>query len=747
MLPPRHLGSPPVSGDFDIHQDMIYSTERQPTTLVIAATFTVEPIADCLNFWADLLDLPIVLEFAAYNQIFQALLDPYGAFATNRSGINIVLIRFEDWIRYHSATADTAPEAILERSVRELIQAVQVATERNSTPHILGMCPPSPEIAASSRYGTLCKRLEDQIAAELQEVRNLTIISSADLADLYPVPQIYDPHSDEIGHIPFTPAGFTAIGTIITRKLTALRRPAYKVIALDCDHTLWQGICGEDGAAGIVLSPAYSAFQELLVAQNKAGMLLCLCSKNNPADVWAVFDQRTDFPLKREHVVACQINWQSKSENLRSLAAELNLGLDSFLFIDDNPVECAEVQAHCPEVLTLQLPTSPTGLMDFVKHMWAFDRLNTTVEDRQRTTLYRQQIARAQAQAQALTFEAFLSELALQVELQPLTPENIVRAAQLTQRTNQFNLTTIRRSASELKQLCQSGQHEGWMVSVRDRFGDYGMTGLVIFRVIDERLSVDTLLLSCRVLSRGVEHQVLAWLGQLAQQRGLRSVELVYVPTAKNQPAHTFLEQVGASFRQVDPGQTRYEFPAASAAVTMMDPAPTGLPSADAPVLPTTDTTALPATSAATLSYIAAHLTTADQILRAIEAHQRRTVVESSGVYQPPRTPIESDLSDLWSKVLRLDRISITDNFFQIGGNSLIGTQLMARVRDLFQIDLPLISLFEAPTIAGLAHLIEQQQLAHASEDDLAEWLQEIDGLSDEEIKQLLTQIDSSASA
>src|SRR5205823_8812586 len=187
------------------------------------------------------------------------------------------------------------------------------------------------------------------------------------------------------------------------RKIHAMQMTPYKVVALDCDDTLWQGICGEDGPWGVVLDPPRRALQQFMLAQHDAGMLLCLCSKNNEEDVVATFRARREMPLHLEHFVARRINWQAKSTGLAELAHELDLDLASFIFVDDNPEECGEVQADRPEVLALPLPSHAGEIPDFLKHVWAFDRLRITEEDRKRTALYGQQIQRARLEKQAST--------------------------------------------------------------------------------------------------------------------------------------------------------------------------------------------------------------------------------------------------------------------------------------------------------------------------------------------------------
>ncbi len=207
---------------------------------------------------------------------------------------------------------------------------------------------------------------------KIKNFSNVHTISSESLINNFQSAEYYDPQGDELGHIPYSLPFFSLLGTSLTRKIYSLQHSPYKVIALDCDNTLWKGVCGEDGPKGIQISESYKFLQQFIVDQIQSGMLICLCSKNNEEDVLEVFDQRDDMILKKNHLVSWKTNWDYKSVNLKSLAAELNLGLDSFIFIDDNPVECAEVKANCPEVLTLQLPQKERGYTCFSKKHMGF---------------------------------------------------------------------------------------------------------------------------------------------------------------------------------------------------------------------------------------------------------------------------------------------------------------------------------------------------------------------------------------
>jgi FkbH-like protein len=691
------------------------NTDALKQTIAITATFTAEPIEESLAFWMQELELSCQIEFAPYNQVFQQLLAPTSLLSQNRKGINIILVRFEDWQRFenHEKVAEIeSPENALEKiskNVQDLIVALKSTATRSSAPHIACLCPASPVAMADTNQMAFFQEMEAIMVSELAGVSGLYLMTAKDLA-AYPVENYYDPQGDKLGHIPFTPVFFTALGTAIARKISAIKSAPYKVIVLDCDNTLWKGVVGEDGVMGIEIATPWKTLQEFIVEQQKAGVLICLCSKNSEADVVEVFEKRPEMPLKREHIVSWRLNWMPKPENIRSLATELNLGLDSFIFIDDNPVECAQVQASCPEVLTLQLPIDG-DIPRFLNHVWAVDRLKVTEADKQRTSLYKQNIERDRFAKESLTFEDFLAGLALKVEISQPFPSQLPRVSQLTQRTNQFNFTTIRRSEGEIQQLSQSGL-ECRVVEVGDRFGDYGLVGVMIFSTGDDTIDIDTFLLSCRVLGRGVEHRMLTHLAEIAKERNLDFVKVFYIPTQRNLPALKFLESVGADFKQPLDNGYCFSLPVEFAAALSYTPsAAESTPDPNVPVKAAIATgAAMPQIGkSALMSRIANELYSAKQVLRLIESQQRqRPQIQQSFV--APRTETEQKLADIWKQVLRVKQVGIYDNFFELGGSSLLAVLIFAQIEKIFSKDLPVATLFEAPTVEQLSSILLRQK-------------------------------------
>jgi len=714
----------------------------EPQKIAIAATFTAEPLEKPLGFWVQELGTPMRIEFAPYNQILQQLLDPSSLFSTNRHGVNVVLLRFEDWLRSGPDARVLNTRQNVEGNLRELAAALTAAAERLPTPYLVCLCPGSPAQAVDPEKSSFLKQMEALLISALAGVTGLRIVPTSELADAYPVTAYYDAGGDQLGHIPFTPLFFTALGTMIARKIYALKNPHYKVIVLDGDQTLWDGVCGEDGPLGIEISPVRRAIQEFMVEQHDSGMLLCLCSKNNEEDVVQVFEQRTEMVLQRRHLVAWRVNWKRKSENIKSLAGELQVGLESFIFIDDDPLECAEVEANCPEVLTLQLPGNPDVLPKFLRNLWVFDRGNTTEEGGKRTVLYTESFQREQFRKQAPSFEEFLAGLRLKVQISPLVPHQLARVSELTNRTNQFNFTTTRRSEIEIRQLMESEGAECLVVHVKDRFGNYGFVGVVVFKAHAGAMTVDTFLLSCRALGRRVEHRMLARLGEIAQERGLDRIDIPYVRSPKNQPALDFLESLGAPPKELLGGSFQFRLTARFAAAVR-----------DQAISERTDgSTSKPAPSAAAssgfaantqaraslLTSIATELCDADQIHRVVAERALRQPKRST-TYVAPRTDIERRLAEIYAEFLDVERVGIHDSFFELGGHSLLATQVLSRIREAFQVELSQRLFFASEfTVAEMAKQVMKQQIKRADPQEVAVLKKRLNELSDEEVKALL---------
>jgi amino acid adenylation domain-containing protein/FkbH-like protein len=681
---------------------------EQKLRLTVAATFTCEPISESLEFWTQELQLPSIIKFAPYNQVFQQLLDPTSLLRTNPSGLNVIMIRLEDWAKSGSGPdKSNLSDENIARTVGEFISAIKPAAAQSSTPYLVCICPPSPVFAGEPGRAELLVRMEEQLRGTLEEAGGVYLLTTTELKHWYPMTDVYDAGSDELGHVPYTPVFFSTLGTAIARKLFTLNRPGHKVIILDCDQTLWSGVCGEDGAKGIKLDRPRLELQKFMRAQRDSGMLLCLCSKNNEEDVLEVFSQRLDMPLRQEHFASFRLNWSAKSENLKSLAQELGLGLDSFIFLDDNPVECAEVEANCPEVLTLQLPENPVLIPRFLEHCWVFDHLKITEEDRRRSDFYHQDLQRETLRRQAPSLSEFLAGLELEVSIEPIAVAQRARVAQLTQRTNQFNLTSRRFTEGQLQQALTRCQ--GLSVHVRDRFGDYGVVGVILYEVKSKCLKVDSFLLSCRVLGRGVEHRMLAHLGALAREHNADYLDVHFVRTERNKPGLDFLESVGGVFKQALNGGYVFRFPARFAAEVVFHPM---VSETEAEGLKTVSIWRVGAGSGSARKFDACRriaLEACDPVVIHEKIQAAQVLRQAASLsYTAPQTDLECRLCRLWENLLHVNKVGLDDNFFALGGHSLLAVRLFAEIEKLTSRKFPLITLFGSPTVRELNKVLSR---------------------------------------
>jgi len=530
-----------------------------PPAVAVMATFTADPLAPYLGCALADRDISARLEWAPYNQVIQTCLSGGAAFGAAPLAASVVLWRLEDVAGDAFARAhvdEAAAQAMLDDAVTELAQAL--SAYQKARPGLLVVAlPPAPESPHIERlglvdpvlFGRMHRRAVERFSAALPASADVAFVCLDALVRTLGHAEAYDRRKAYLFRQPFTEALWQALGDHLARLVRARRVAARKVIAIDCDNTLWGGVVGEDGLDGIRLGAEFpgAAFRDVqarLLDLKAKGALLTLVSKNNEADVWEVFDKHEGMRLQRADIVAWRINWLPKPENIASLAAELNVGTDSFIFLDDSAFETEQMRTERPEVFTLRVPEEPADMMDALDRCEAFDRLEVTAEDRARSDMYQQERARQVAQ-ETLSPEEFLMRLGLRVRIAPPAEAQLTRVAQLVNKTNQFNLTTIRRTPEEVAALLRSAAHQLLAVWVSDRFGDYGLTGLAVLEARDDGWHVDTLLLSCRVLARGVETALLAVIGERLRALGATTLHARFVPTAKNAPAADFLPSHG----------------------------------------------------------------------------------------------------------------------------------------------------------------------------------------------------------
>jgi FkbH-like protein len=360
-----------------------------------------------------------------------------------------------------------------------------------------------------------------------------------------------DRRFEDIAQFPYGPRMQGLLVGEWLRHYRALHGLSRKCVVLDLDNTLWGGVLGEDGADGIHLGNhpagrAFHRFQSALKLLRRRGILLAVASKNNADDILPILRSHPDMVLREEDFASIQANWQDKGTQIATILRELKIAPHHLVFLDDNPSERLLVRRMHPEVLVPEMPADPALFADLLSGC-ELDTLQFTREDALRTEMIRADRQRDTLQQKAPSLEEFLRELQIEVTLQPLSPALLERAAQLCQRTNQFNLTSVRHSLDDLRRITTSPRHRSFMARVRDRFGDHGWTGLVILALEGDLAIVDTLLLSCRVLGKDVELVLFDAAVATVREAGARKLRGVWHPTAKNAPCADYYGKCGMS--------------------------------------------------------------------------------------------------------------------------------------------------------------------------------------------------------
>ncbi len=552
--------------------------ERPPADrgarVAVLSSFCVDLFAPLLAEALERWDRPASeIAIGPFGQIAQQLLLESSDIYATEPDVLLLVLSVEDLLEPLFAPAgpglpDAAAMALVERRVQELRGWLGVALERlprtTCCVTLVGPCAAPVEhvlspLAPERGQGAVL-RLHDGVRELAGSSSRIVVVDWEWHVRAQGTAALHDPRLWYLARMRLNPQGLATLAELVAGHLAAERGAAYKVAAVDLDGVLWGGVVGEAGVGGIELGEegvglAFQDFQRELLRLRELGVLLVACSKNNPQDVAAVFAEHPAMVLRDEHFAAQRVNWQDKATNLSELARELNVGIDSFVFFDDNPVECAWVRQALPEVAVAELPADPVARPGMLRGCPYFKRIALTDVDRGRAGAYAAEHRRRDLAASSQSFEQFLASLDQQARIEPMSDATLARAAQLCQRTNQFNLTTKRYSTAELEAMLGDDRTEIYTLSVSDRFGDSGITGLTILRLEGDEAEIDTLLMSCRVLGRRLEDVLLAFLAERAQALGARFLVGRYEPTAKNAqvadlyPAHSFEPTGAGSFR------------------------------------------------------------------------------------------------------------------------------------------------------------------------------------------------------
>jgi FkbH-like protein len=529
--------------------------------VALVASFTIDPVAPVLKALGAESGVLIRTHTVGGDHWPQELLDPASGLRQSQPQVVVIALELEDlsvglaqdYLDLGAADVDDEVTRVGTR-VGEVLASIRAWTDAKVLLHdfpaplerSLGIID-----ASHARGRTLAlRRLRQQVRQHASAAGNVFVVDLAHLVASIGHSRWRDARLWTLARIPYSGEAMLSLAREYMRYLRAFAGRTRKVLVLDLDETLWGGIVGEDGPEGIHLGVGYKGqafvrLQRALRQLTRRGVLLAINSKNNADDALEIIERHPAMLLRREDFAAVRINWQDKATNLVEIADELGLGLDSFVFVDDSAAECERVRQALPEVLTVHLGGDPATYASTISDLGVFDALTFGEEDRVRTAMYRSEAQRRELQQSMASLDDFYRSLAMTLEIEPVTPSTLARAAELTQRTNQFNLTTRRFTQDELRNHLAAPGHDGFVFRLRDRFGDHGIIGLALTERDGTTLLIETLLLSCRVLKRTVEDSVLAFLTDHARAQGADTVEGWFKPSRKNTLAAALFETHG----------------------------------------------------------------------------------------------------------------------------------------------------------------------------------------------------------
>jgi FkbH-like protein len=508
---------------------------------------TLKHWVDCLRFWL-LLD----------GWRIEELLVPFGAWRQQVVDKDSDLYRFQpDVVWFFILTGDLHCDADLLRKPGCFDQVAEAATTEFAAQlamvakHLPALCVVNNLVApADGVFGNLEGSNAESLSALISKFNwdlagslpeGSVVFDIAHLAAKFGLDRWEDARLWHHSKHPFALDAQGPVAFAGARLLAAARGRARKCLVVDLDNTLWGGVIGDDGIEGIRIGPdggavgeAFASFQEWLKALVDRGIALAVCSKNDEELAREPFLHKDGMILKLDDFVSFKVNWGNKADNIRAIAAELNLGLDAFVFVDDNPAERALVRAELPLVAVPEMPPDPSEYVrTLAAGMW-FETLAVTAEDRSRVRSYRENMARTQAQSSATDLASYLSGLRMTAKWGDVDAGSLPRATQLVNKTNQFHLTNTRYSEAQMRALTESPQSWVGQFSLSDRFGDYGIIAVVVLRWDGGDAAIDTWVMSCRVFSRQMEDFIFGTIWNIAKQHRCLRLRGLYVPTRKN---------------------------------------------------------------------------------------------------------------------------------------------------------------------------------------------------------------------
>ena len=528
-----------------------YSKKFKKINFAILSTYTAETLKDYLIVELAKRSLNCELKFFPLNQFEQEILNKDSKIYDKEIDVILLLFFFEDF----GITEKSDNKQMLSR-ISKLIKSIrEKSTAKIFMPNFFGR----PENNDGNLYPNNSKKLEENLIIINKLLLNLIkkkndvfLIDFKKLVFNFGAKNIFDKKLDYIGKVPFSVSGQINVSNQIARYISASFRYPKKCLVLDADNTLWGGIVGELGKDNILLSESYPGntfkdFHRYILELYKRGIILALASKNNYEDVKSVFSGNDDSLLKLKHFSSIQVNWNEKFINLKKISNDLNIGLDSLVFFDDNPFERELIKKKLPEVSVIDVPKDSSKYIKALEDSELFDTFSISSEDRKRNIIYNQEKKRKVFKSNFNDIDSFLKNLKMKAKFYKIKENDLGRAVQLLSKTNQFNLTTRRHSETDLISILKNGGI-GYTMRISDCFGDNGVVGLILISKVQTKWYIDSFLLSCRVIGRKAEDLLLSFtLNNLLKINKKKKIEVVgeYIPTPRNPLVKDFFKIKG----------------------------------------------------------------------------------------------------------------------------------------------------------------------------------------------------------
>jgi FkbH-like protein len=535
--------------------------EFRPMRVAILATSNLDFLAPNLEVTAFADRIHLKTQMAGFNQIDQQIFNPASALYEFDPGLTLIAARAEDIVSELAYDLESVEQAQIDHWIDEIhgkfnswcAQLAKVGMQVA----LLSFARPSYSQLGIREFGhpkghtRVWNRLNDALLEVAEKHSGITIIDFEGLVRRIGLMQWEDPKLWVLAKI----AGGSKFAADLANEIMPIIRESAgrrrKCLVLDLDNTLWGGIIGEDGIQGVKLGGDYPGniyreFQRRILDLWKKGVVLAVNSKNNAADAEAMITEHPEMVLRLDHFVSRQINWVDKVENLKAVAREINIGLDSLVFVDDNPVECERVSLALPEVTVFQVPTDLAQLpRQFAGLCKLFEGVTVSDEDRNRNLMYQQNQIRQSQMSAVSSIEEFLGTLEMKAEVDCLNNGNLSRVVQLLHKTNQFNVTTRRHTEQFVTAMMNNPDWLTYAVRLKDKFGDNGIVLIALVEVKGSDAMLDTFLMSCRVIGRTLEETVIGIIADDLRGRGVEVLHAEYIPTAKNQMVADLFPRLG----------------------------------------------------------------------------------------------------------------------------------------------------------------------------------------------------------